>query len=146
MAIWNPWHGCKKLSPGCLNCYVYRIDSKHGKDSSVIIRTKSFDLPVKKKRDGSYKIPPGSILYTCFSSDFFLAEADEWRKEAWEMIRKRKDLSFFMITKRIDRFYEVMPVNWKEDYNHVAICCTVENQQMADYRLPIYLSTPIAHK
>ena len=19
---WNPWHGCKKASPGCKNCFV----------------------------------------------------------------------------------------------------------------------------
>ena len=30
---WNPWHGCKKISAGCLNCYVYRTDSKYEKDS-----------------------------------------------------------------------------------------------------------------
>ena len=34
MAIWNPWHGCKKISSGCENCYVYRRDMQFGKDSS----------------------------------------------------------------------------------------------------------------
>ena len=29
---WNPWHGCTKLSPGCLNCYVYRQDEMINKD------------------------------------------------------------------------------------------------------------------
>lgn len=23
---WNPWHGCKKVSPGCKNCFVYKMD------------------------------------------------------------------------------------------------------------------------
>lgn len=50
MASWNPWHGCHKLSEGCRNCYVYRIDERHGKDSSVITRTRDFDLPVRRKR------------------------------------------------------------------------------------------------
>ena len=36
MAIWNPWHGCKKISPGCLNCYVYRRDAEFGKDSRKV--------------------------------------------------------------------------------------------------------------
>ncbi len=21
--IWNPWHGCRKCSEGCQNCYMY---------------------------------------------------------------------------------------------------------------------------
>ena len=32
--IWNPWHGCHKISPGCLNCYVYRRDEAVGRDAS----------------------------------------------------------------------------------------------------------------
>ena len=31
--MWNPWHGCQKISPGCKNCYVYRQDFKFKKDS-----------------------------------------------------------------------------------------------------------------
>ena len=45
MPTWNPWHGCHKLSEGCLNCYVYRIDSRHGRTSSVVLKTADFDLP-----------------------------------------------------------------------------------------------------
>ena len=76
---WNPWHGCHKLSEGCRHCYVYRIDAQHGRDSSIVQKTADFDLPVRRKRDGSYKIPPGELVYTCFSSDFFVEDADEWR-------------------------------------------------------------------
>ncbi|MEN6461119.1 MAG: DUF5131 family protein, partial [Syntrophomonas sp.] len=36
MPTWNPWHGCHKISTGCQNCYVYRIDAQHGKDSSIV--------------------------------------------------------------------------------------------------------------
>ena len=35
VAGWNPWHGCRKISEGCRNCYVYRIDERHGRDASV---------------------------------------------------------------------------------------------------------------
>ena len=24
--IWNPWHGCRKCSEGCENCYMYFLD------------------------------------------------------------------------------------------------------------------------
>lgn len=146
MANWNPWHGCHKLSAGCKHCYVYRMDSNHGRDASIVTRLNSFKDPIKKKRDGTYKIPSGEIVYTCFTSDFFVEEADAWRKEAWEMIKMRDDLFFFMITKRIDRFSECIPEDWGDGYEHVTICCTIENQEQADYRMPIYMRAPIKHK
>lgn len=144
--IWNPWHGCHKLSEGCRNCYVYRGDAKRGIDSTIITKTKSFDLLIQKKRNGEYKIPPGTMVYTCFSSDFLIEEADEWRIEAWQMISERNDLNYLMITKRIDRLAEVLPDDWGKGYDNVTICCTVENQDRADYRLPIYRTAPIKHK
>jgi len=143
---WNPWHGCHKLSEGCRNCYVYRGDARRGVDSSVITKTKNFDVPVRRKRNGEYKIPPGSDVYLCFTSDFFLDAADEWRPEAWAMIRERSDVNFLMITKRIDRFHLCLPDDWGDGYDNMTICCTVENQDRADYRLPIYRDAPIKHK
>lgn len=109
---WNPWHGCRKLSEGCRHCYVYRQDAQHDKDSREVRRTTAFNLPVRRTRDGRYKVPPGEMVYTCFTSDFLVEEADAWRAEAWEMIRIRSDLRFFFITKRIDRLMQVLPPDW----------------------------------
>lgn len=144
--MWNPWHGCHKLSAGCMHCYVYRGDAKRGVDSMLVTKTKNFDLPVRKKRDGSYTLPPGAFVYTCFTSDFFVEDADLWRDECWKMMRERADLNFLMITKRIDRLPETLPDDWGKGYENVTICCTVENQDRADYRLPIYKALPVKHK
>ena len=143
---WNPWHGCRKWSAGCVNCYVHRIDRKHGKDPDTVVRTANFDLPVRRNRKGEYKIPPHTMVFTCFSSDFFVGEADSWRREAWDMIRERSDLHFFMLTKRIERFFISLPEDWGDGYPHVTICCTVENQEAADRRMPLYREAPIRHK
>lgn len=145
---WNLWHGCTKLSAGCKYCYVYRQDAMYGTDisSSEVRKTANFDLPLKRKRDKTYKIPSGEWVYTCLTSDFFIEEADPWRIEAWAMIRKRSDLIFFIFTKRIDRFSINLPDDWGEGYEHVIIGCTVENQVMADYRLPIFRQLPIRRK
>lgn len=143
---WNPWHGCKKYSEGCLNCYVYRIDARHGKDSSLIIKNKDFNLPLRKNRKGGFKVPPGETLYTCFSSDFFLEEADPWRADAWQIIKYRSDVNFFIITKRILRVRALLPANWGEGYPNITIACTAENQKRADERLPEYLDLPIKNK
>ena len=55
---WNLWHGCKKVSAGCQHCYVYRRDAEFGKDSSIVTKTKAFDLPIRKDRKGNYKVKP----------------------------------------------------------------------------------------
>lgn len=146
MAGWNPWHGCRKISAGCKHCYVYRTDQRYGRDSTAVARNSEFSLPIQKNRRGEYKIPPGELVYTCFTSDFFLEDADSWRPEAWAMIRERQDLHFLMVTKRIHRLEETVPQDWGRGYENVTICCTVENQDRADYRLPIFLEAPIRHK
>ena len=143
---WNPWHGCHKISAGCQNCYVYRQDAKFEKDSSIVEMTSTFNLPVRRTRTKEYKIPSGEQVYTCFTSDFFVDDADEWRIQAWRMIAERHDLKFLFITKRIDRFSVNLPSNWGDGYENVSIGCTVENQERADFRLPIFLSLPIRHR
>lgn len=145
---WNPWHGCTKISAGCKHCYVYREDAMFGTgvDSSETHKNADFMLPVQRRRDRSFKVPSGSIVYTCFTSDFLLDRADAWRKDAWMMMRQRRDLTFYFFTKRIDRFAEIAPDDWGNGYDNVIVGCTVENQAMADYRLPIFKKLPIRHK
>ena len=147
MAIWNPWHGCKKISPGCLNCYVYRRDAEFGKDSRKVEKTANFNLPLKKNRKKEFKLQAiQGEVYTCMTSDFFLEEADDWRPEVWQMIAARKDLSFVIITKRIHRFLDCIPKDWGTGYENVTIVCTCEDQKRADERLPIFLDLPIQHR
>ena len=144
--MWNLWHGCRKISEGCENCYVYRTDSKYERDASVVKKTLNFNLPLKLNRQKQYKIPAGDTVYTCFTSDFLLEEADEWRSEAWRMMKQRSDLNFMFITKRIDRLAANLPDDWGDGYDNVTIGCTCENQARAEYRLPVFLSLPIKHR
>ncbi len=146
MAIWNPWHGCHKISEGCLNCYMFRRDASVGRVSTIVQKTADFSLPVRRKRDGSYAVPPGERVYACMTSDFFVEEADIWRAEIWDMIRERRDLCFTVITKRIDRFRVGLPGDWGDGWEHVTLCATCENQRRADERLPLLLSLPLRHR
>lgn len=136
---WNPWHGCTKYSEGCRNCYVYRQDEMFGRDSRECRKTNDFNLPVKKDRRGNYKVPSGSLIMTCFSSDFLLSDADSWRDECIKMMRERSDCMFYFFTKRIERLNFSVPDN-------VIVGCTCENQKMADYRLPIFKKLNIKYK
>lgn len=147
-ADWNPWHGCTKISTGCKYCYVYRQDAMYGSEhsSSECRKTAAYNLPLRRKRDKSWKIESGKVVFTCFTSDFLLADADPWRPECWEMMRQRSDLWFYFFTKRIDRLEECLPPDWGDGYPNVLVGCTVENQEMANYRLPIFNRAPIKHK
>jgi protein gp37 len=142
---WEPWTGCYKVSDGCTYCYYYGPFSKrHGQNS--ITKTVEFDKPIALNAKGKPRITGGKIVPTCFASDFFIAEADEWRGEAWSMIKQRQDVEFLILTKRIDRFNVSLPSDWGDGYDNVNIGCTVENQELADYRLPLFLSYPIKRR
>lgn len=146
-ALWNPWHGCHKCSAGCANCYVFFLDSKRDIDTDNITRSKTnFELPLKKTKCGAYKIPDGTEVATCFTSDFFIKEADKWRDEAWTIIKARKNVRFLICTKRISRIMQCLPSDWGDGYENVAIAVSCENQNAADLRLPYLLSAPIKHR
>ncbi len=145
--IWNPWHGCKKCSEGCQNCYMYFLDALRDRDGGDIYRTKAgFRYPLSKTRDGEYKVKSGEMLRVCMTSDFFLEEADAWRGEAWEIIRQRPDVKFFLLTKRPERVKDCLPFNWGDGWENVMLNVTTENQRRADERIPILLSLPFKHK
>ena len=138
---WEPWTGCYPISEGCANCYFYGPRAKrHGQNS--IEKTDKFDWPIRTNAKGDYNIKGNKILATCFATDFFLPEADEWRGEAWAMMKQRPDIDFLILTKRIDRFPISLPADWGAGYDNVNIGCTAENQAQADYRLPLFLSYP----
>ncbi len=142
---WEPWTGCYKVSEGCTYCYFYGPYSKRFGQNTVQ-KTEQFDWPVRKNANGEYNIKGGKILATCFATDFFIPEADAWRGEAWAMIKQRPDIEFLILTKRIDRFPVLLPDDWGEGYDNVNIGCTVENQELADARLPLFLSYPVKRR
>ena len=145
--IWNPWHGCIKCSEGCQNCYMYFLDEQRGKSGSDIYRTKAgFRYPLARDRQGRYKVQSGEQLRVCMTSDFFLEQADAWRGEAWDIIRQRPDVVFFLLTKRPQRVADHLPPDWGEGWENVFFNVSCENQRRADERIPILLDLPFKHK
>ena len=128
-----------------MHCYIHKGDAKRGINTNDIVKTKDFCKPVEKLKNGSYKLKSG-IVYTCFSTDFLIQEADGWREEYWKMIRQRADCTFLFLTKRIERFMECIPEDWDDGYENVVVCCTIENQENADRKLPVFQTLPIKHK
>lgn len=73
------------------------MDQRYGRDT--IVFTKGKTIYELKNND----CPLNSLVKLCFSSDFFIEEADSWRDGWWDFIRKRKDCIFIMTTKRPER-------------------------------------------
>lgn len=141
MLLWNFQVGCTKYSTGCINCYAEAPYKRYGRDFSTVRKT-SYFYHIQSK----IKYPPGEDVWVCNSSDFFHEAADSWRTEAWELIKSRPDLRFMIVTKRIERVLKSLPPDWDEGYNNVLLCCTAEDQENADKRLPIFGNIPAKYK
>lgn len=135
---WNPWQGCAKVSEGCKFCYMFREQTRYKKDPTNIHRSAdtTFNKPL------SIKTP--ARVFTCSWSDFFIKEADQWRDDAWEIIRKTPHITYQILTKRIERVADCLPDDWweKGGYDNVWLMTTVENQKRADERIPILKQIP----
>lgn len=142
---WNPWQGCTKVSEACRHCYIARWLRLHGLEP--------FDGPIRTK-EGTWRAPSkwtraasrdGSRLriFTCSLSDFFHADADAWRAEAWEIIKECKHLDWLVLTKRPELINDRLPNDWGQSYPNVWLGVTVENQQQIG-RIDILSKMPSA--
>ncbi len=136
---YNPWIGCFKVSAGCKNCYFYRDSKRYGNDPKEIRITKpaTFNAPLKWARKD-----PGLVFVSSWT-DFFLAEVDqEIREKVWDIIRTTPQNTYQILTKRPENILEMLPGDWGYGWPHVWLGVSVENQEMADLRIPQLLDVP----
>lgn len=146
-ATWNCWYGCRKVSSGCDHCYMFRDMPRFGRDPSVVTRSKTtFYDPLKWVKSG--KLKPESKIFVCSWSDFFIEEADDWRDEAWDIMRQTPEFNYLILTKRPENIQDRLPISWSIDdrYSHLWLGVTAENQEQADKRIPILLQIPAAKR
>ena len=123
---WNPWQGCRPVSPGCNNCYMYRNKKRYGQDPTKVVRSKTtFNDPLTW-------MEPAKV-FVCSWSDFFIEEADQWRNDAWRIMHACLWLEFLLLTKRPERIAQCLP---KHIPPNIRIGVTAENQAMWDKRVP----------
>jgi len=129
---WNPWYGCKKVSPGCQFCYMYREQEQYGGEPNKVKKSKTkFNFPKSKL----FRENPGLKIFTSSWTDFFIDEADEWRPEAWQIIKETPNNIYQILTKRAHRIPYHLPDDWGDGYPNVWIGISAENQQMYDTRV-----------
>jgi len=101
-------------------------------DPEVVVRgsDRSFYQPLHWKKP--------RIIFTCSMSDWFHPNADKWRNEAWEIIRKTPQHQYRILTKRPERINKsTMPADWWPDgwanqWKHVWLGVTCEMQYTID--------------
>ena len=150
-ATWNPWQGCFKVSPGCAHCYMFREKIQFGQNPELVhrsITTWGHPLRWAKELQEGLKPQPSrpNRVFVCSWSDFFLSEADEWRREAWDIIYSTPELIYLILTKRPENIPSRLPFDWGKGWSHVWLGVSVENQYWAEKRIPILLQIPAAKR
>ncbi|MEO5776465.1 MAG: DUF5131 family protein [Flavobacterium sp.] len=131
----NFWRGCKKVSPGCKYCYMYRDQTRYGRNPEEVVRTKnnSFNQALKWKEPRK--------IFTNSWSDFFISESDMWRDDAWDIIRRTPQHTWQILTKRPDRIRQSLPADWGDGWDNVWLGVSVESQDYF-YRASILSQIP----
>ena len=143
----NPWRGCTKCSPGCLNCYaennvgVALSGIKWGA-SAVRVRTgPAWENPVTWNRAAA-KRGVRERVFCASLADVFEdnQQVAPWRDELHHLIDQTPSLDWLLLTKRPEvalRYYQHRTVP-----GNVWMGVTAENQEMANKRIPILEKIP----
>jgi protein gp37 len=67
-------------------------------------------------------------VFTSSWTDFFHADADPWRAEAWHIIRETPNLDYQILTKRPGRIAYNLPPDWGEGYPNVWLGVSIESK------------------
>jgi protein gp37 len=101
---WNPWVGCRHVSTECDHCYAdFLVSKRMGKDFTTAWKTKTWRDPIKwnaKAPELQQELGRRVRVFCASLTDFFLAEVDEWRPAAWDIIRQCANLDWLILTKR----------------------------------------------
>lgn len=100
-STWNPWIGCRKVSPACAHCYAEREMTRYGRDFGRVKRTNdaTFYAPRKWKE--------GRKIFTCSWSDFFIEQSSPWRVDAWTVMLGTPQHTYQILTKRPEQIPEI---------------------------------------
>ena len=143
----NPWIGCTNVSPACDNCYAEKLVHRYGwakwgageprKLTSDANWRKPLAWDRKAERDGVRR-----RVFCASLSDVFDAEVpDAWRENLMPLIHDTLNLDWLLLTKRPNAALKHWE-RWGSVPDNVWMGTTVENQAMAELRIPLLLEIP----
>jgi protein gp37 len=142
----NPWWGCRKVSPACLHCYAetwarrLALDLWGSKTPRRFFSDKHWAEPLKWNREAQ-RVGARRRVFCASMADVFEGrpELDEARARLWPLIEATPWLDWLLLTKRIHNVARMAP--WGDAWPaNVWLGTTVENQRWANRRVPILLS------
>jgi protein gp37 len=146
---WNPWLGCTEVSPGCDHCYARELARRYGWASwgkgAERHRTSAatWRQPVLWNRKAATS--GDRVFVFCASlADFFDPEVpDDWRRDAWDVVRQTPWLTWQILTKRPNLIPRFLPPDWFEGWPHVWLGTSVEDQRNT-WRIDKLVQVPAA--
>jgi len=133
---WNPWMGCKKVSPGCANCYAERLTRDRmglrlwGRRPRQVTSVANWRKPERWNRDAQANGMPRKVF--CASlCDVFEDHpiANRTRPRVFETIRRCSWLTFQILTKRPERILKGLPNDWGSGWANVWLGTSIENNE-----------------
>jgi len=146
----NPWWGCQKVSPACDNCYAETWAKRVGRTLWGQDAPRRFfgdthwTEPLKWNREAA-DAGIRSRVFCASMADVFEARSslDKERERLWALINRTPNLDWLLLTKRPQHIMSMSP--WGEDWpSNVWIGTSIENQRLAELRLPDLLAVPAA--
>ena len=124
---WNPVTGCRKISPGCKNCYAERMSKrlramgqeKYRNGFALTLHPKSLEEPLRWKK-------PQMIFVSSMSDLFHKDVPVSFIQQVFDVMRRAHWHTFQVLTKRAERLLELdAKIEWPQN---VWMGVSVENQ------------------
>ncbi|MGO1069281.1 phage Gp37/Gp68 family protein [Lysobacter sp. CA199] len=171
-ATWNPITGCSVVSAGCKHCYAMKLAGTrlqhHRSRAGLTVETQAgpvwtgevrfneewLDQPIRWKRPRR--------IFVCAHGDLFHENVpDEWIDNVFEIMARAPQHQFQVLTKRPERMaryfagmaeselrdrvkYDALAETLEWPLPNVWLGVSVENQAVAEQRIPLLLQTPAA--
>jgi protein gp37 len=146
----NPWWGCKKVSPACDNCYAELWAKRMGHQLWGTDAPRRFFTDAHWREPLAWNEDAGLAghrerVFCASMADVFERRADlnKERTRLWELIEITPNLDWLLLTKRPQNVERIAPWGKKWPAN-VWLGTSVENQTLAEKRLPFLLKNPAA--
>ena len=137
---WNPTTGCTKVSPGCANCYAEDVAKRFWKGrpfEDVRFHDDRLFQPLHWRK-------PRRVFVNSMS-DLFHEDLKTYQiSDIFDVMMRAPQHTFQVLTKRPNRMRTYMREHPAFQLPNVWLGVSVENQAMADERIPILLDTPAA--
>lgn len=150
---WNPVTGCSRISDGCRFCYAEALSLRYGYTKkpwthanaaeNVVLHPERLEKPLHWRK-------PRMIFVNSMSDLFHEQVPGEFINEVWLMMRRAKQHTYQILTKRPERLLEwterkARATGWPIDEVWAPwtwIGVSVESQREANHRIPILQQVP----